>query len=153
MLDLMGKTHTLLPQDIVIADEEKILAIAGVIGGQSSAVQEDTTNILVEIANFDPVHVRKTAMRIGQRTDASMRFEKDINPRYTQQLLQTFLNILKQYKKDLQTYTMHAYTHWVQDSYMHTQKIEVSMRKMQMAIRGAYEDKRNEAISEILKSL
>lgn len=62
--DLTGVTHTLQITDIVIADSKKILALAGIIGGQSSAISEDTKHIVVEIANFDPVVVRKTGTRL-----------------------------------------------------------------------------------------
>lgn len=58
--DLFDTVHTLDTQDIVICDEKKILALAGVVGGKDSGVTEDTQNILIEIANFDPVRVRKT---------------------------------------------------------------------------------------------
>ncbi len=61
---------------MVIADEKKILAIAGVIGGKSSGTTETTRNILIESATFDPVSVRKTSQRLGIRTDSSVRFEK-----------------------------------------------------------------------------
>lgn len=65
---------------MVIADEKKILAIAGVIGGKSSGATETTKNILIEAATFDPVSVRKTSQRLGIRTDSSVRFEKGVDP-------------------------------------------------------------------------
>lgn len=58
--DLMDTTHTLTSTDIVIADKQKILALAGIIGGKESAINEKTQNIFVEIAHFDPIVVRKT---------------------------------------------------------------------------------------------
>lgn len=70
------KTYTLTEEDIIIADEKKILAIAGVIGGKNSGTTETTKNILIESATFDPVSVRKTSQRLGIRTDSSVRFEK-----------------------------------------------------------------------------
>lgn len=73
---LDGKTYTLSDEDVVIADEKKILAIAGVIGGKNSGATEATRNILIEAATFDPVSVRKTSQRLGIRTDSSVRFEK-----------------------------------------------------------------------------
>lgn len=62
--DLFGEKHTLLPEDIVIADRHKVLALAGIVGSDSSGIGASTTDILVEIANFDPVQVRKTATRL-----------------------------------------------------------------------------------------
>lgn len=82
-VDLQDQEHTLDTQDIVIADQEKILALAWVIWGKSSAVSSTTTNMYVEVAHFDPVVVRKTAVRYGLRTDAASRYEKYINPAYT----------------------------------------------------------------------
>lgn len=73
---LDGKTYTLSEEDIVIADDKKILAIAGIIGGKSSGTTETTRNILIESATFDPVSVRKTSQRLNIRTDSSVRFEK-----------------------------------------------------------------------------
>ena len=58
--DLFETEHVLKSTDIVITDKKKILALAGVVGGLESGITESTKNILVEIANFDPVIVRKT---------------------------------------------------------------------------------------------
>lgn len=84
---LDGKTYELAPTDIVIADSEKVLAIAGVIGGASSAVSDTTRNVLVESATFDPVSIRMTAQRLACRTDASTRYEKSIDPLLTKKAL------------------------------------------------------------------
>ena len=65
---------------IVIADEEKILAIAGVIGCEDSKTTEDTTDIIIESACFDPVQVRKTGRALGLHTDALARFERGADP-------------------------------------------------------------------------
>jgi len=73
---LDGKIYTLAAEDMVIADEKKILAIAGVIGGKNSGATETTRDILIEAATFDPISVRKTSQRLGIRTDSSVRFEK-----------------------------------------------------------------------------
>lgn len=58
--DLFDKEHILDPQDIVVCDDEKILALGGVVGGKSSGVTDSTKNIIAEIAHFNPVSVRKT---------------------------------------------------------------------------------------------
>lgn len=80
MLALDSKEYTLTTKDIVIADSEKVLAIAGVIGGMSSAISETTKHVYFESACFDPVAVRLTSQRLAIRTDASMRFEKSLDP-------------------------------------------------------------------------
>jgi phenylalanyl-tRNA synthetase beta subunit len=56
---------------------------------------------LVEIANFDPVCVRKTGVRLGLRTDAELRYEKNISPSFSQYVFIFFLDLLKYYAKDL----------------------------------------------------
>ncbi|MBP7842074.1 hypothetical protein KA037_05480 [Patescibacteria group bacterium] len=90
----------------MIADSKKILALAGIIGGQSSAISEDTKHLVVEIANFDPVVVRKTGTRLGLRTDAELRFEKNINPAYTLHTYRFLVDFLKIYATELGKYTL-----------------------------------------------
>ena len=75
-LGLDGIERHLSAEDIVIADEKEAVALGGVIGGELSSVQENTTSLLLECANFDPVVVRKMTKRHQLRTDASNRFEK-----------------------------------------------------------------------------
>jgi phenylalanyl-tRNA synthetase beta chain len=66
----------LSPEDLIIADGKKPVALAGVMGGFDSMITEKTKNILIESAWFDPIAVRKTAKRHGMHTDASHRFER-----------------------------------------------------------------------------
>lgn len=82
-VDLTEKEHSLLEWDIIICDNEKILALAGIIGWISSAFTEETKSICIEIAHFDPIQIRKTSTRLGLKTDAAVRFEKGINPLWT----------------------------------------------------------------------
>lgn len=65
---------------LVIADSKKTLALAGIMGGQSSEITNNTKSITLECANFDPLLIRKTSQAIGLRTDSSMRFEKNLDP-------------------------------------------------------------------------
>ena len=81
--DLFGNTHELVDTDMVITDASGILALAGVIGGARGATTENTKNISLESAYFDPVSVRKSAKRLGISTDASYRYERGINPTIT----------------------------------------------------------------------
>jgi phenylalanyl-tRNA synthetase beta chain len=73
---LDGIEHVLDPEDLIVADHAKPLALAGVMGGWETMITPATTNILVEAAWFDPVAVRRTARRHGLHTDASHRFER-----------------------------------------------------------------------------
>jgi phenylalanyl-tRNA synthetase beta chain len=78
---LDGVERRLHPEDLVIADTQRPVALAGVMGGFDSMITEKTRNILIESAWFDPASVRKTARRHGMHTDASHRFERgaDVN--------------------------------------------------------------------------
>ncbi|MDQ7022906.1 MAG: phenylalanine--tRNA ligase subunit beta [Candidatus Gracilibacteria bacterium] len=79
-LALDDKEYSLNSKDIVIADEEKVLALGGIIGGKESSVSETTKNIIIESANFDQAIIRKTGKTLGLRTDALNVFEKDLLP-------------------------------------------------------------------------
>ena len=115
-VDLTDGEHTLTADDIVIVDSEKILALAGVIGGKSSAVHDGTKNILVEIANFDPVQVRKTWTRLGLRTDAELRFEKNINPVYSVYAIGLFRDALNYAAKDLWSVSIDGQYVWYNEA-------------------------------------
>ncbi len=80
---LDDKEYELSAEDLVIANQEEPMAIAGVIGGKDSAISDTTTDILLESAYFDPVSVRKTAKKLGIATDSSFRFERGIDPEIT----------------------------------------------------------------------
>ncbi|WP_028950201.1 phenylalanine--tRNA ligase subunit beta [Sulfurihydrogenibium subterraneum] len=79
IITLDGQERVLTFGDIVIADDKKALAIAGVIGGENSKIDENTQNILLEAAVFDPISVRKTAKRLSILTDSSYRFERGVD--------------------------------------------------------------------------
>jgi len=76
LVDLDGRALTLGPDMLVIADESRPVALAGVIGGQASGISASTRDVFIESANFDPVSIRKTAKKLGLSTDASYRFER-----------------------------------------------------------------------------
>lgn len=77
---LDGQSVTLTDQVLVIADESQALAIAGVMGGARSAVQEHTTDIFLESAFFNPLSIAGVARRYGLCTDSSQRFERGVDP-------------------------------------------------------------------------
>ncbi|MCP5469086.1 MAG: phenylalanine--tRNA ligase subunit beta [Chlamydiales bacterium] len=80
IITLDDQERILTEEMIVIADDKKAVAIAGVMGGKNSEVSEMTTNILLEAAYFEPSSVRRTAKRLEMSTDASYRFERGTNP-------------------------------------------------------------------------
>ncbi len=77
---LDGREHVLSLQDLVIADADRPVALAGVMGGLDSMVAPDTRSIVLESANFHAGTIRKTAVRTQERTDSSARFEKSLDP-------------------------------------------------------------------------
>lgn len=66
--------------DLVIADQNQVLVIAGIKGGKTAEVEDTTVDIILEVANFDPTSVRKTAQSLNIFTDARKRFENDLSP-------------------------------------------------------------------------
>ena len=76
---LDGVDRTLPPGAVVIGDAERAQAIAGVIGGSGSEVSEETTEIFLEVAAFEPARIRATRRRLGISTDASYRFERGVD--------------------------------------------------------------------------
>ncbi len=78
LVTLDDKSLTLSASTLVIADDEKILGLAGIKGGKFSGIQPDTTSVILESANFEPTRIRKTAQKYDIRTDASKRFENGI---------------------------------------------------------------------------
>ena len=76
---LDGETRALAATDLVIADAERAIALAGVIGGAETEVREGTTDILIESAQFAPKSVRRSGRRLGLRTEASYRFERGVD--------------------------------------------------------------------------
>ena len=78
--DLFDTEHELCDKDLVITDDAGILALAGIIGGKRASTTDNTKNIILESAYFDPVSVRKSSKRHGVSTDSSYRYERNINP-------------------------------------------------------------------------
>ena len=83
LVTLDGVERALHTDDLVIADAEKSVCLAGILGGQDSGVTEQTTSVYLEGAYFDPVRIRKTAKRHGLSTDASYRYERGVDPNTT----------------------------------------------------------------------
>jgi phenylalanyl-tRNA synthetase beta chain len=80
LLTLDGQSRKLEPDHLVIADAEKPIGLAGVMGGLESEVTADTVDVLLESAHFSPLAVRRTAKKLGMHTDASHRFERGADP-------------------------------------------------------------------------
>jgi phenylalanyl-tRNA synthetase beta chain len=91
---LDGNERKVDTETLLICDEKEPVAIAGIMGGELSEITDETDSVLLESANFDAVSVRKSATRLGLRTDASSRYEKTIDPELTVPAIGRFLKLL-----------------------------------------------------------
>lgn len=91
---LDGVDREIDEQTLMICNEKEPVAIAGIMGGLESEIEDDTNSLLLESASFTPVGVRKASSRMGLRTEASMRFEKTLDPEMADMAIARFLKIL-----------------------------------------------------------
>ena len=109
---------------LMICSKGVPVAIAGIMGGLDSEIEDDTTSLLLESANFDGVCIRKSSQRLGLRTDASMRYEKMIDPEITLTAIERFLKLLFEIDPDVKVVSS------LSDSYVHQyDKIELTFDK------------------------
>jgi len=80
---LDGNVRNLKPGMLVIADENKPIGLAGIMGGENSEILDDTTTVVFESANFNGTSIRQTALALGMRTESSGKFEKNLDPMMT----------------------------------------------------------------------
>ena len=80
---LDGNVRALKPGMLVIADAEKPIGLAGIMGGENSEIMDDTTTVVFESANFNGTNIRQTALALGMRTESSGKFEKNLDPMMT----------------------------------------------------------------------
>jgi phenylalanyl-tRNA synthetase beta chain len=91
---LDGNLRVLQTSDCVIADAEGPIALAGIMGGADSEIRADTHDVVLEAAAFDPNAIRKTAMRLGMRSESSARFEKALDPGVADVAARRFLRLV-----------------------------------------------------------
>ena len=96
LIILDGQNLQLTSQDLVIANDKVPVSLAGIVGGKDSGFNEQTTSIVLEAAGFHPTTIRLTAQHFKLRTEASARFEKNLDPMQNITALQRFLYIAKQ---------------------------------------------------------
>ena len=96
LITLDSEERTLSSEDIVITDGQNAVGLAGVMGGLSTEIEEDTKNVLIEAAIFNSTKIRKTAKKI-LRSEASNRFEKGIDPKRTYMAIERCCNLLEKY--------------------------------------------------------
>lgn len=94
---LNGKSYELVADDIVIADGEGVVGLAGIMGGGESEVSDDTKNIVLEVATFDMYAVRRSSMRYGLFTDALTRFNKGQSKLQNDRVIAKLMELMEQY--------------------------------------------------------
>ena len=97
IVTLDGKTRVLDSSDIVITDGKKPVCIAGVMGGENTEVDENTKNILIEAAIFDPVRIRTTSRKLELPSEASIRYGKGLSYEYTEMASRRACHLLEKY--------------------------------------------------------
>jgi len=135
-VDLFDVEHVLIETDMVISDEKKILALAWVIGWKNSGVTDSTKKIIVEIANFDPIVVRKTGTRLWLRTDSELRYEKNINPQFSVYSMILFMDLIDFYKKDLWDFVLWGLDYFVENEIFVSKHIDINLNKLMDTIFG-----------------
>lgn len=98
---LDGVERNIDENTLMICNDNTPVAIAGIMGGLDSEIVEDTTTLTLESATFDPVSIRKSTVRLSHRTDASMRYEKSLDPEMTVTAIGRFVKLLKTYDSDI----------------------------------------------------
>ena len=102
LLLLNGKELALCNDDLVITDAEGPVALAGVMGGAKDSILPKTTRVILEVANFESTGIRRTALRYDNRTEASSRYEKAIDPERCDQALALSLQYFREFYPELQ---------------------------------------------------
>jgi len=98
---LDGEERKLTPADILITSGGEGVALAGIMGGEGSKVQEGTTSLLLELATFDAATVRRTSARLGLRSDSSARFEKSLDPTLPMKAAAHMLSLLAELQPNM----------------------------------------------------
>ena len=93
---LNGKELALSSDDLVIADDAGVVGLAGVMGGAKDSILPDTSKVILEVANFDAKGIRRTALRYDNRTEASARYEKAIDPERCDQAFDLSMQLFSQ---------------------------------------------------------
>ncbi len=96
IVTLDGEERELNNKELVIADEEKAVAIAGIMGGENTQVDEETTDLLLEVAYFTPENIRSTSKALGLSSDSSYRFERGIDRDNSEEVINRAASLMKE---------------------------------------------------------
>lgn len=121
---LDGVERNIDENTLMICNDNTPVAIAGIMGGLDSEIVDDTTTLTLESATFDAASIRKSTVRLSHRTDASMRYEKCLDPEMTTTAIVRFVNLLQKY--DEESTVVSALT---DDYAYHYDKVELNFSK------------------------
>jgi phenylalanyl-tRNA synthetase beta chain len=107
LLLLNGRELDLTTEDLVIADDDDSVGLAGVMGGAKDSVLPETDKVILELANFEPIGIRHTAQRHESRTEAAIRYEKGIDPERADQALSLAMSMFAEMFPDMKTTGFH----------------------------------------------
>jgi len=93
---LDGQEREMTDQMCMVCDAERAVDLGGIMGGLNSEIKEDTTEIILELANFNPANIRRTANALGLRTEAAVRFEKGLPPYLAEVGMWRIINLIKE---------------------------------------------------------
>ena len=96
LMTLDEEERELATDDIVISDAEKVVALGGVMGGQNSQITENTKNILLEVAHFNPINIRRTSRRLALISDSSYRFERRVDRSNAINVINRLANLIQE---------------------------------------------------------
>ncbi|MDK2886892.1 MAG: phenylalanyl-tRNA synthetase beta chain [Thermosipho sp. (in: thermotogales)] len=119
LLLLDGKEYEFSGDEVLITDGERPLALAGIMGGEESGVNENTTEVLLEVAMFDPVRIRKTSKKFGLMTEASYRFERGVDPNDAEYVIDRLSHLLSELAGGVSTEIVDVYTKKIEPKVLH----------------------------------
>ena len=102
LLLLNGKELALSSDDLVIADDAGVVGLAGVMGGAKDSILPETSKVILEVANFDAKGIRRTALRYDNRTEASARYEKAVDPERCDQAFDLSMQLFRELYPEMQ---------------------------------------------------
>lgn len=127
---LDGVGQTLAPGMVVVADSEKTLSLAGVMGGASSEIRASTTRIFIECAHFNPTVIRRTVQRLNIMTDSAFRFERFVDKTQAPYVLRRTLQLLRETNPHMQVKAYHA----VGSNAVPTRTLEIKLELVQRVL-------------------
>ncbi|MDH4330077.1 MAG: phenylalanine--tRNA ligase subunit beta [Candidatus Moranbacteria bacterium] len=143
---LDGTDRELASDDLVIANENEVLALAGVMGGENSRISENTKNILLESANLNSISVRKSRMRHGLKTQSSDRFEKELDPNLVEKAARKAVDLIKEIAGGQEVDLLDVYPNHVEEW-----KIDLNLDYVDRLLGCEVEEKKVRKILESLK--